>query len=79
MENDWQPVWTALSDESLENRLRHYYLLTTVHSPSAWMASDIYRGRFTALVKEARRRGKPQLVERAKLWVGCHIAPSQRP
>ena len=62
MPDDWQAVWSALSDESLENRLRHYYWLSTA-------APKIYIGRFAALVEEARRRGKPQMVDRAKEWV----------
>lgn len=65
--DSWFPVWAALSDESLEHRLRHYYWLST-------QAPNIYKTRYDFLVAEAERRGKPRLVEYAKAWVaryGC--------
>jgi len=63
--DSWLPVWAALSDESLEHRLRHYYWLTL-------RAPNLYKARFTLLVAEAVRRGKPQIVVRAKEWVAEH-------
>ena len=68
MPKDGHLVWAALSDESLEHRLRHYYWLTTE-------APNLYIGRFAALVEEARRRDKPEMVDRAKQWVNRYGAP----
>jgi hypothetical protein len=65
----WFQVWTALTDDSLEDRLRRYYWLST-------KAPSIYKLGFGLLVvAEAERRGKPELVEQAKAWVAKHGAP----
>lgn len=69
MPDDWQPVWAALSDDSLEHRLRHYYWL-------ARTAPNLYIGRYAALVEEANRRGHPEMVTRATQWVVRNGAPS---
>jgi hypothetical protein len=65
MRDDWLLVWAALSDDSLEHRLRHYYWLSL-------SAPNLYTSRFSLLVAEAVRRGKPQIVVRAKEWVAEH-------
>ena len=65
MRDDWLLVWAALSDDSLEHRLRHYYWLSL-------SAPNLYKARFTLLVAEAVRRGRPQIVVRAKEWVAEH-------
>ena len=64
----WVPVWAALSDESLEHRLRHYYWLST-------QAPNLYQMRFELLVAEAERRSKPELAENAKAWVALYGCP----
>jgi len=66
--DDWKPVWAALSDDSLEHRLRYYYWLSL-------NAPNLYKARFSLLVAEAVRRGKPQIVVRAKEWVAEHGNP----
>lgn len=58
----WLPVWAALSDETLGQRLRHYFWLSI-------KAPYVYPGRFEQLAAEAKRRGKPEMVDRAKQWV----------
>jgi hypothetical protein len=58
----WCQVWMALSDNSLKDRLRRYYWLST-------NAPNIYKTGFGLLVAEAERRGKPEIVEEAKAWV----------
>jgi hypothetical protein len=58
----WFLAWMALSDDSLKDRLRRYYWLST-------NASNIYKAGFGLLVAEAERRGKPEIVEEAKAWV----------
>lgn len=63
--NSWLPVWAALSDESLEHRLRHYYWLSL-------SAPNFYRSRFALLAGEAIRRGKEEIIEKAKEWVVQH-------
>lgn len=68
--NSWLPVWAALSDESLEHRLRHYYWLSM-------NAPNLYQSRFVLLVAEAVRRGKPQIVDGAKEWVSKHGSPER--
>lgn len=65
MQNNWPSVWAALSDESLEHRLRHYYWLTRT-------APNIYMTRYAQLVAEAKRREKLEIVENAKQWVVNH-------
>jgi hypothetical protein len=35
-------------------------------------APNLYKSRFSLLVAEAVRRGKPQIVVRAKEWVAEH-------
>ncbi len=61
----WLPVWAALSDESLEQRLRHYYWLSM-------SAPTLYQSRFALLSAEAMRRGKEEIIENAKNWVARH-------
>jgi hypothetical protein len=58
----WFLAWMALSDDSLKDRLRRYYWLST-------NAPNIYKAGFGLLVAEAERRGKPEIVEEAKAWV----------
>ena len=65
MAGESRPIWAALSDESLELRLRHYYWLTTTDP-------HLHIGRYAVLVEEAHKRGKPEMVERAKDWVKMH-------
>jgi hypothetical protein len=68
-ENSWLPIWAALSDESLEDRLRHYYRLSKT--------ADIHQQWFAQLVAEAKRRGRPEVVEKAKEWVAHYgVLPS---
>lgn len=62
MQHVWQPVWAALSDDGLESRLRHYYWLT-IWTP------HLYLARFLGLVKEANRRGKPEIVKHVEQWL----------
>ena len=56
------PVWAALSDAALERRLRHYLWKANLGEPD-------FPGRIGQLTAEAERRGKPEMVERAKTWV----------
>lgn len=67
----WFQVWTALSDDSLEHRLRHYYWLST-------KCPNIYKTGFGLLVAEAERRGKPEFIEEAKAWVTRYGGPPGR-
>ena len=64
----WLSVWAALSDESLEHRLRHYYWLSLG-------APNLYKSRFALLVAEAMRRGKLDIINNAKEWVAKHGSP----
>ncbi len=57
----WDSVWSELSDETLEQRLAHFYWLAT-------LAPNIYQPRLAVLIAEAERRGKPDLVERVTTW-----------
>jgi len=56
------PVWAALTDEALERRLRVYLW----HSK---LGSLVYQGRLDQLIAEAERRGKLEIVSRARDWV----------
>ena len=67
--DSWFVVWTALSDDSLKHRLRHYCWLST-------KAPNLYATGFGLLVAEAERRGKPEIVEEAKSWVAKYGAPA---
>jgi hypothetical protein len=62
MPDNGLPVWAALNDESLEQRLRVYLW-------QARLGSLLYQGRLEQLITEAERRGKPEIVTRAKYWV----------
>ena len=66
-EDDWLPVWSALSDESLEQRLRHYLWIEK-------SAPRISLGRADQLKAEAERRGKPEIIERAVQWLASQRA-----
>lgn len=68
-DDSWLSVWSALSEESLENRLRHYLWLSR-------SAPALYQQRYEHLVAEAERREKLELVERARRWVASHNAPT---
>jgi len=57
-----QTVWSALTDQALERRLR-YYLWESALKPVP------YAGRVGQLIEEAQRRGKPEIADRAKKWV----------
>ncbi len=63
MPDNGLPVWAALTDEALERRLRVYLWQSK-------LGSLLYQGRLDQLIAEADRRGKPQIVTRAKDWVG---------
>lgn len=56
------PVWAAVTDEALECRLRVYLWQEK-------LGSLLYQGRLQQLITEAERRGKPEIVTRAKNWV----------
>ena len=56
------PVWAALSDATLEKRLRQYLWQSK-------MGVLVYAGRLGQLIAEAERRGKPEIVESAQKWV----------
>ena len=62
LSDKWDSVWSELSDETLEQRLSHYYWLAT-------LAPNIYLPRLAVLIAEAERRGKPEIVDRVKAWV----------
>ena len=64
----WDSAWEKLSDESLEQRLSHYYWLST-------LAPNIYQARLAVLIAETERRGKPEIVEKAKARVQKHGSP----
>ncbi|GEM_PF-3147271 len=55
-------IWAALSDSALEHRLRHYLWQQNT-------GSGRYHGRVGQLAAEAERRGKPEIVQKAKDWV----------
>lgn len=69
MQHVWQSVWAALTDDGLENRLRRYYWLTI-------LSPHVYLARFLGLMREAERRGKPQIVEKAEEWMEKYGAPA---
>ena len=62
MPDNWLSVWSALSDDGLEKRLRYYLWL-------AQAVPDTHDRRVAQLVAEAERRGKPEIAEHAKTWV----------
>ena len=66
--DEWDSVWSELSDESLEQRLCHYFWLST-------LAPNIYQSRLALLVAEVERRGKPEIVEKIKAWVTKYGTP----
>ena len=55
-------VWAALTDDALERRLRVYLWQSN-------MGASLYEGRAAQLIEEAERRGKPEIVEKARQWV----------
>lgn len=62
MPDNWLSVWSVLSDDGLEKRLRYYL----------WLARAVpatYDRRVAQLIEEAQRRGKPEIAEHAKTWV----------
>ena len=63
----WLPVWTALSDESLAQRVRYY---RTLSSPT----SAFCRLRFALLFAEANKRGKLKTMDNAKQRVATQTA-----
>lgn len=71
MPDDRLSVWSALSDEGLEKRLRYYLWLSSV-VPGA------HQGRVEQLVAEAQRRGKTEMVDHAKAWIVSHDTPPSR-
>ena len=62
MSDNGLPVWAALSDEALEQRLRVYLWQSK-------MGTGSYGGRVAQLTAEAARRGRPEIAEKAKAWV----------
>ena len=62
MPDSWLSVWSALSDEGLEKRLRYYLWLSRA-------VPETHERRVAQLVAEARRRGKPEIAEHARQWV----------
>lgn len=62
MPDSWLSVWSALSDDGLEKRLR-YYLWLSLAVPGT------HERRVAQLEAEAQRRGKPEIAEHARKWV----------
>ena len=58
-QDGWPEIWHRFSDEQLEQNLYEYLLLTG----SGPGGQD---RRIDQLIAEAERRGKPEIVERAK-------------
>ena len=56
------PIWAALTDDELERRLRVYLWQVKV-------GSLVNQGRPDQLIAEAERRGRPEIVTRARDWV----------
>jgi len=64
-------VWAALSDEALQKRLLYYLWLSTV-TPGA------YEKRLQQLTAEIERRGKPEMLEKARHWLAHHDSAPPR-
>ena len=59
MDDGWRLVWAEMTDEELEGRLFTYHWL-------ARNTPNTHPGRIAQLEAEAVRRGRPDMVERAK-------------
>lgn len=58
-DQEWTRVWAGMTDAELQDRLRDYL----------WLAANTPNGhanRIKQLIAEADRRGKPEMVERAR-------------
>jgi hypothetical protein len=55
----WASVWSAMTDEELEDRL-FTYLWLSLHTPNA------HAHRVAQLIREAECRGHPEMVDRAR-------------
>jgi len=62
MTDGFVSIWTALGDQALEKRLRYYLWLLKVQPGTP-------QPRLEQMIAEAERRGKPELVEKARQWV----------
>jgi hypothetical protein len=61
----WPKVWAEMSDEELQDRLRHCLFLAA-NSPLQ------HAKRMAQLVAEADKRGKAEIVDEARGWVDTH-------
>jgi hypothetical protein len=60
LHEEWANVWSAMTDEELEDRI-FTYLWLSLHSPNA------HANRVAQLVREAKHRGHLEMVQRALL------------
>jgi hypothetical protein len=68
-DDGWPRVWAGMSDEELQDRLRHYLFLAN--------GPNRHARRIVQLVAEAGRRGKAQMLDEAMQWVNSH-EPSEQ-
>jgi hypothetical protein len=60
MDDGWKQVWAEMTDAELEDHL-FTYLWLSLHTINP------HAGRVARLIQEAERRGKPEIVERARM------------
>jgi hypothetical protein len=60
MDDGWKQVWAEMTDAELEDHL-FTYLLLAIRTPNK------HASRVAQLIEEAERRGKPEMVERARM------------
>ena len=60
MDDGWKQVWAEMTDAELEDNL-FTYLWLSLHTPNK------HASRVAQLIQEAERRGKPEMVERARM------------
>jgi hypothetical protein len=59
LDNGWAEVWARMTDEELESAARDYIWL-------AGACPEVHAKRCDEVIEEAKRRGKPEIIRRAK-------------
>lgn len=63
-DDSWREVWRSRTDSELEETLSQYLWLAA-NSPNH------HQSRIRQLIEEAERRGKPEIIDRAKKKAGA--------
>jgi hypothetical protein len=69
-DDGWPKVWADMSDDELQDRLRHYLFLAE-NGPLQQAK------RIAQLVGEADKRGKAEMMNEAMQWVKTHEPSKQ--